>query len=378
MHHQKITVIVNGRFHAFDYASELHKRGLLYKMVSSMPYSVARRYGISRKKYIGLTFFEVLKRSWRIFFRREVPATFYAKLFTTTALKFVPSDSEVIISNAGYCKEIFTSSRLQSSIKILDRGSTHTLSNIMLNKLAADYHKINWLANPDNFVERELKEYELADKILVPSSFVMETFINNNISPDKLIKIPYAFSQKKFAGLTVDQKKREQTVLFVGQIGPRKGIGVLINSMKLVRDKIPHAQLWLVGGWNPLIDRSITYNSWIKYFGILRGEKLLEKYNSASVFCLPSFEEGLALVLTEALNQGLPIVATPNSGAEDIIKNGENGFIVPAGDEIKTANRIVEILENPEFWNLTERNLKNDEMTWGKFCDLFLKNLNYK
>jgi alpha-maltose-1-phosphate synthase len=376
MDHKKITVIVNGRFHAFDYASELHKRGLLHIMISSMPFSVAKRYGISRKKYIGLPFFEILKRSWRILFRKEVPAFFFAKLFTSTALKYVPSDSEIVISNAGYCEEIFISSRLQNSIKILDRGSTHTLSNITLNKLAANYHNTNWVANPNKFVERELREYELADKILIPSSFVMDTFIKNNISPDKLIKIPYAFSSKKFAGLTVIPKRREQAVLFVGQIGPRKGIGVLINSMLLVRKKFPNAQLWLVGGWNPLIERSVIDYNWIQYFGILRGEKLLEKYTSASIFCLPSFEEGLALVLTEAMNLRLPIVATPNSGAEDIIKNGDNGFIVPAGDDVKTADSIVEILENPEIWNSKESVVKKDEMTWDKFCELFLESIN--
>jgi alpha-maltose-1-phosphate synthase len=373
----KITVVVNGRFHAFDYAAELYKKGLLNRMISSMPYSVAKKYGIGREVYIGLPIFEVLKRSWRILLKKEFSPVMYSKLFTKTALRFITSETDVVIANAGCCEEIFKAAKLKNAMKILDRGSTHALSNIYLNKLAAEYHHVDWIPNPIHYVERELREYGLADKILIPSTFVEQTFIDNGISMEKLIKIPYAFSLKKFEGFNLEPQLRNPAVLFVGQISPRKGIGVLINAMKLVRNTMPDATLWIVGAKNPLIPNSLLEEKWISYFGILRGQELLEKYNSASVFCLPSFEEGLALVLTEAQYCRIPIVATPNSGAADIIKNGVNGFIVPAGNHIKTADKIIEILKmghTQQNENL-EVKIENNQMTWEKYCELLTDNI---
>lgn len=373
----KITVVVNGRFHAFDYAAELYKKNLLQRMISSMPYSVAKRYGIGREVYIGLPIFEVLKRSWRILFKKEFPPVLYAKIFTWSALKFIPSDSQVVISNAGCCKEIFEAAKLKNAYKILDRGSSHTLSNIKENTKAAKYHNVNWKQNPVKFVERELLEYKLANKILIPCSYVKRTFNENGINDEKLILIPYAFSLKKFEGLTLKSINKEPAILFVGQINHLKGVGVLIEAMKLIRQKIPNAELWLVGPKNPIINNSLFNEEWIKYFGILRGKDLLDKYLSASVFCLLSFDEGFGLVLIEAQHCGLPIVATPNSGASDIITNGVNGFIVPVGDHIKTAEKIIEVLEHPEIFNSANKNSRGkEEMSWNKYCELLINKIN--
>jgi glycosyltransferase involved in cell wall biosynthesis len=374
---QKITVVVNGRFHAFDYAAELYKNKLLLRMISSMPYSVAKKYGIGREVYIGLPVFEILKRVWRIIFKKEISPALYSKLFTYTALFFIPDNTNIIISNAGCSKEIFESKKLKNAYKVLDRGSSHTLTNINANKLAAEYHNVKWKQNPANYVKRELIEYNLANKILIPSSYVKGTFTENGIEDKKLLLIPYAFSFRKFEGLKVVPKYKELAVLFVGQMNHLKGIGVLIKAMKLVRVEIPKATLWLVGAKNPLINDSLLNEEWIKYYGILRGKDLLDKYLRASVFCLLSFDEGFGLVLTEALHCGLPIVATPNTAAADIITNGINGFIVPVGDHIKTAEKIINILEksHPQQKGNIEAENKIDHMSWERFCDLLIENI---
>ncbi|WP_372757559.1 glycosyltransferase family 4 protein [Mariniflexile sp.] len=315
---KKITVVVNGRFHAFDYAAELYKMGCLEKLISTMPYSVAKRYNIGKEVYVGLPFFEVLKRGYRKIFKKELPVLWYARLFTKTTLKFIPNSTEVVICFAGYAQEIFEAYKLKSVIKILDRGSTHTLSNIQLKKQAGDYHRYDYPANSQIFVERELLEYELANYILIPSKFVKQTFIENQVDKQKLIQIPYAFSSKKFKKITHSSTKRQNTVLFVGQLSPRKGTGVLIDAVKLVREHIPEVELWFVGSLQKGINKEHLKQDWIKYYGVLRGDSLVAKYQEATLFCLPSFEEGLALVLTEAKYFNLPIVATPNSGIEDL------------------------------------------------------------
>lgn len=374
-HKLKITVVVNGKFHAFDYAAELNRQGKLHRLISSMPYSVAQKYGISKELFVGLPVFELLKVLPRKIFKTEFPARLYAKLFTKSALNFIPADSDVIITSAGCSEEIYRSKKIKHIPKILDRGSTHTLSNIRYNKLAAQYHHTLWKQHPQKFLKRELIEYELADKILVPSSFVKQSFTENGIEESKMIQIPYGLSNHKFAGLTNTVKEREPAVLFVGQISARKGVGVLIKAVELVRESMPQVKLWLVGARNKAIDSSLFDKPWVEYCGVLRGQELYTRYMSASVFCLTSFEEGLALVLTEAVQCGLPIVATENTGAADIITNGETGFVVPVGDPAAVAEKLLTILNDRKSWEFKVKNAVKKEFTWEGFCNQLVLNI---
>lgn len=373
---KKITIIVNGRFHAFDYAAELQKRGMLHKLISSMPNSRAKKFGIQKSKYVGLPIFEAIKVVWRKVFRKEPPTLLYARIFTKTALLFVPSNSDVIISFAGYTEEIFKSKKLKNTLKILDRSSTHTLANISLKQRAAEYHGVSWTSHPDEFIERELSEYCLADKILLPSTFVKHTFIENGVSEDKIIQIPYAFSRKKFDLTKEIPNEKQDAVLFVGQLSPRKGVGVLIDAMKIVRQTYPDYKLWLVGALTSSFDVRMIESDWISYKGILRGDDLFEVYASSSVFCLPSFEEGLAYVLTEANYISLPIVATPNSGIEDVIQNNNEHYIAPAGKPEALALKLVEAIDstkkNGKGRNLIRSSQQITPMTWEKYCDKLL------
>jgi glycosyltransferase involved in cell wall biosynthesis len=67
---------------------------------------------------------------------------------------------------------------------------------------------------------------------------------------------------------------------------------------------------------------------------------------SCDVFCLPSIVEGRALVMQEAMSQGLPIIITPNTGGEDLIIEGVTGFLVPIRSPEAIANKLSWFLEN--------------------------------
>jgi glycosyltransferase involved in cell wall biosynthesis len=61
-------------------------------------------------------------------------------------------------------------------------------------------------------------------------------------------------------------------------------------------------------------------------------EELMDRYREASVFVLPSLADGFAMVVTEAMSRGLPVITTENTGAADLITHKENGFVIPADD----------------------------------------------
>lgn len=203
-------------------------------------------------------------------------------------------------------------------MKILDRGSTHTLENQLLKKWAFEYHSNDFVAHPNAFIDRELEEYEACDRILVPSRFVADTFLKHQTEHSKLLRIPYGASISPFADAETAELKRDaNAVLFVGQVSERKGIGVLVDAMREVRKERPDTVLWIADFVHSSCRRFIREH-WIKYLGVLSASELAVKYREAGVFCLPSFEEGLALVLTEAAQFGCRIVATTNTGAEDL------------------------------------------------------------
>ena len=88
-----------------------------------------------------------------------------------------------------------------------------------------------------------------------------------------------------------------------------------------------------------------------------------EFYSSSNVFCLVSEREGLPIVVLEAMNYGLPIVATDNGGNTELVKHGYNGFLVNVGDIEGIANALTEIINNQKLcmeFSFNSRKMLND------------------
>jgi glycosyltransferase involved in cell wall biosynthesis len=95
---------------------------------------------------------------------------------------------------------------------------------------------------------------------------------------------------------------------------------------------LPQAELVLVGPVQPDIRPILAQyvGSNIIVTGPLPPREVADQSRSASVFIQPSANEGLALVLLEAMACGLPVIATDRSGAEDCVTHGKDGFVIPA------------------------------------------------
>lgn len=191
--------------------------------------------------------------------------------------------------------------------------------------------------------QRRLQTYEVADYILCPSEFVRRSFLERGFNDEKLIKINFGFNSSLNSQDHIIQKREDDEVLrilYVGQIHYRKGLRYAFEAFK--RLKRAKKEFIIVGpktGYSGLTSGDI--DSKVKFVGVLKGDRLVQEYKNADVFILPSIEEGLALVLGEAMSFGIPIITTRNSGAEDIIQHGKEGFIVPICD----SNSILNYLE---------------------------------
>ena len=90
-------------------------------------------------------------------------------------------------------------------------------------------------------------------------------------------------------------------------------------------------ELWFAGPISPELSAIVSAqrDPRITFLGPIPRNELSAIYSRASVMVLPSIEEGLALVQAQAIACGVPVVATPNAGAEDLFIHGRHGFIVP-------------------------------------------------
>jgi len=119
---------------------------------------------------------------------------------------------------------------------------------------------------------------------------------------------------------------------------------------------VPDAELHIVG---PKTSQSgiddITIPERTYFHGELKGDALDNMYKSASVFVLPSIEEGMALVQAEALASGLPIIATHNTGGENLFRPGVGGYRVPIRDAYSIANHLSVLAQDPGLLNEMRR-----------------------
>jgi len=98
-------------------------------------------------------------------------------------------------------------------------------------------------------------------------------------------------------------------------------------------------------------------------------EALLREMSEADVFVFPSLFEGFALVILEAMAAGLPVITTPNTAGPDLIEDGKEGLIVPAGDANALREAMESLLHNPERARSMGRaaHEKAKEFTWERY-----------
>jgi glycosyltransferase involved in cell wall biosynthesis len=229
---------------------------------------------------------------------------------------------------------------------VCSRGSSHILfqEEILREEFA------RWSCPPpdgfsDWLVERELAEYEAADAIAVPSGFVLQTFLARGVPAHKLHRTPYGVNLALFS--RKPRADRRFRVLFVGSASVRKGIGYLLEAMAPLARR-GRVELWLVGAVTAeALGIVARHRDVVIAKGFVPASELAEVYSQGSVLVLPSIEEGLARVQVQAMACGVPVIATPNTGAGDLITDGREGFIVPIRDSRAIRDRLEWMLAHP-------------------------------
>ncbi len=216
------------------------------------------------------------------------------------------------------------------------------------------------------FVEKQEREYEEADFIMVPTRFVYESMAQSGVHETKLLQVELGVDGELFQpGPKLDETFR---VLFVGQAGFRKGILYLLEAMKEL--DFPDAELLIVGGIQDGFGKILgRYNGSFRYQRPVPQQFLPELYRSCSVLVVPSIEDGIPTVALEGMACGRPVIVTENAGARDFITDGETGYVVPVRDVEALKEKILFLRENGSEGRMmgTAARERVSSMTWDRY-----------
>jgi glycosyltransferase involved in cell wall biosynthesis len=224
--------------------------------------------------------------------------------------------------------------------KILRRES-------MLHPDCASSLEKEWeLALTEEDFGRLVEESAMAERWIVASRFSKQTLIDAGIPGERVEVVPYGIDLKRFSPRDSYRKVvKPLRLLFVGTICQRKGIKYLKEALAL----LPPGSVELTICGRPVDDLAMFRDSGlpVRLFPSISAQGLLDAYQSADVFVFPSLAEGFAQVLLEALASGLPIISTTRTAAPDLIRHGEQGYIIEPGDPVALATQIEKFLEDP-------------------------------
>lgn len=195
-------------------------------------------------------------------------------------------------------------------------------------------------------IKSDIEGCNMVDYFLVPSNFVQDSLVKNGIPMNKIIKVPYGVDISKFTYIPRKKESDMLKLIYVGNISYRKGSHRLLE----VVSKLEGVELYLAGTFDEKSSLYCNYKDFahIHFLGFVTRDRLNKLYNNCDIFVLPSLCEGMAMVGLEAMATGLPLVCTFNTGVNDVVENGVNGFVYHADNNAELREKIVWFKNNLE------------------------------
>lgn len=193
------------------------------------------------------------------------------------------------------------------------------------------------------------KIYELCDVFIVLSE-QWRLNIAQIVCEDKI----YVVENYAILPDIIDRKKQNNQVLFIGELGDRKGCFDIPKIWKLVKESVPDAKLVMAGAGKKeelietfckegfVVDESLSFPGWV------RGIEKERVFQESTVLLFPSYNEGMPMAVLEAMAYQLGIVTTNVGGIPKLIESQKSGYLFEPGEIKKMAQAVVCLLENKE------------------------------
>jgi len=172
-----------------------------------------------------------------------------------------------------------------------------------------------------------------------------------------------------------DVAEADGTILFLGRINKHKGLEYLIKAQPLITREIPSARI-VVAGQGDDLDRCKTFiedHQKIEiYDGFIKGEKVAEFFQKASVIAVPYITAATSGILMTAYVFGKPVVATRTGSLPEYVKDGITGYLVDPGSEQQLAEALIRVLADRDLRYQMGNNAKEwvqNELSWANIAD---------
>ncbi len=192
---------------------------------------------------------------------------------------------------------------------------------------------------------RRDEELELADLIIVNSSFARDSFLRAGTRSERIRVVPLGAPS-----VTQPPHRRERRpfiFLSAGSQSVAKGTHYLLNAWRRLAPNAG-AELWLVGNMQLPAGTLDNLPGTVVQRPTVSRPELFSIYQRAGALVFPSLFEGFGMVITEAMAQGLPVITTPHTAGRDIITDREDGILVPVRDPDALAAAMQWCIENPD------------------------------
>ncbi len=351
----RIVQTVFGVFHHFELARELNQRGHLQRIYSTWPWRRLRREGLPRELVRIFPWVhtpEMLLRRAAFSAPRVLNEFAFANArtfdsFVTRQLQHEPQP-DVLIALSGSSLHAGTKLQQRGGRFICDRGSSHQRYQEQI--VREEYRRwgVDRQVTDPRVIAREEQIYEQADAITVPSSFAARSFLACGVPGSKLHVIPYGVRLENFHPIAEPRAGHFQ-VLFAGSVGLRKGFPYLLQAFASLQH--PHKKLIVAGSIQDDLKQVLPTlpQKDVEYLGSVPQTRLAELMSQSHLMVLPSIEEGLALVQGQALACACPVLASENTGAQDLFTDGVEGYIVPIRSPEMLLLRMQQLADDPEL-----------------------------
>lgn len=349
----KVALSTPAKFHTFDLAREIHARSSLTAVFTGYPRFKLRHENLPQKL---IHTFPWVQSSYMAFpWKHRLPNSIIQQWEHLSAISF----GNWVASNLAEC-DIYvglSGSTLPAGKKahqlgasyVCDRGSSHIRTQNRLLREEYDSWNIPFSGVDPRSIACEEAEYDEADCITVPSTFAYRSFVEEGIPTRKLRILPYGVNLARFQPLAKPAVTRFD-ILFVGGMNLRKGIQYLVQAYQKISH--PAKSLTFVGAPSAALIAVLTarglWPSDARVLGHVPQTELKNLMSISHVMVLPSIEDGFGMVITQAMACGCPVIASHNTGGEDLITDGVEGYIVPIRDVYSLAERLQRLADYPE------------------------------
>jgi len=348
----KIVLSSSGKFHFFDLARQMERRGVLTRIFCGHPRWKLRAERLPASKirtlpWTSLSYHLVFRLTTNRRLRRLISWLCNQNIDAFTAAFLPPCDVFMAISANG----LKTGRRAQSrgGVYVCDRPCSHIRYQDRILREEYERHGLHFEGIDPRVIAKEEAEYAQADMVVVGSSFARRSFLEMGFPPEKVRRVPYGVDLSQFHPVG-EPNPSEFHVLFAGAAAIRKGVSYLLEGFANLDH--PGKRLTFVGAVSPevkpLIEQAAATQP-ITCLGPVPQSQLKEIMSRSHVLVLPSVEEGLALVQAQAMACGCPVIASTNTGSEDLFVDEVHGFIVPIRDPAAITERLQRLAYDPDL-----------------------------